>query len=62
TFTDPERRAQVAAMMPAPLGRHAQPQEIAALIAFLASPANSYVTGQVIFCDGGQEALQRAIW
>jgi NAD(P)-dependent dehydrogenase (short-subunit alcohol dehydrogenase family) len=59
TFSDPKRRAQIAAFMPAPLGRHAQPAEIAALIGFLVSPANSYMAGQVIYCDGGQEALQR---
>ena len=59
TFTDPARRAHVSAMMPIPLGRHAQPSEIASLIAYLVSPANSFTTGQVIFCDGGQEALQR---
>jgi NAD(P)-dependent dehydrogenase (short-subunit alcohol dehydrogenase family) len=49
TFTDPVRRAQVSAMMPIPLGRHAQPREIASLIAYLVSPANSFTTGQVIF-------------
>lgn len=36
-----------------PLGRIGQPAEIAALIAFLASPAASFITGQCLSADGG---------
>jgi NAD(P)-dependent dehydrogenase (short-subunit alcohol dehydrogenase family) len=42
---------------PLPLGRAAEPEEIAACIAFLAGPEASFVTGSVIVADGGGSAV-----
>lgn len=44
---------------PMRLGRHAQPEEVARLIAFLGGADNSYMVGQIIFCDGGANATLR---
>jgi len=39
-----------------PLGRLAQPADMAGTAVFLASPASDYVTGQLIYVDGGYMA------
>jgi len=39
-----------------PLRRHAKPEEIAALFAYLASDDAAYATGHVYTCDGGEIA------
>lgn len=52
----PEMLAAVNAKLP--LNRHAAPEEIAALFAFLASAEASYITGATIAIDGGETAGQ----
>jgi Tropinone reductase 1 len=36
------------------MGRIAEPEEVASMVAFLCMPAASYMTGQVICVDGGR--------
>ena len=48
----------LAAGQATPIGRAARPQEIAELVAFLASEANSYITGQLIVIDGGNSIVE----
>jgi 3-oxoacyl-[acyl-carrier protein] reductase len=36
-----------------PMGRFGQPEEVAEVVAFLAAPTTTYITGQVIQIDGG---------
>ncbi|MCQ3803244.1 MAG: SDR family NAD(P)-dependent oxidoreductase [bacterium] len=48
---DPESWSEMLAGTP--MGRHGEPEEIAAVIAFLASDDPSFVTGAIVTADGG---------
>lgn len=53
---NPETRAQVLGRIP--MGRVADPKDVAGAAVFFASPAASFVTGQVLYIDGGITASQ----
>lgn len=54
----PNSRETLASHGPShPLGRVGQPQDVAEVIAFLASPASAFMTGALVMADGGYTAL-----
>eukprot|EP00037_Helgoeca_nana_P015810 m.148117 g.148117 ORF g.148117 m.148117 type:complete len:89 (+) comp23190_c1_seq4:1115-1381(+) len=61
-----EGRNAMKSMVPKPLhpGKWGHPDEVAKLLAFLVSEDNSLTTGQVVFIDGGYDAVMRSgdIW
>jgi len=58
-LTNDESRRKI--LSRSPLGRCGEPDEVAAIAAFLASDDASYVTGQTIYPDGGRLALNYTV-
>ncbi len=59
-----EGRANLAKVAPMPLHGYLEPSTVAELMIWLGSEANSHVTGQTIYIDGGADASLRGddIW
>ncbi len=55
TLEDPERLRRYLASCP--LGRVGQPEDVVGACIFLASPASDFITGQVLYLDGGLTAI-----
>jgi NAD(P)-dependent dehydrogenase (short-subunit alcohol dehydrogenase family) len=55
-YERPEFREQILARIP--LGRIADPKDVVASVLFFASPGASFITGQVLYVDGGITASQ----
>lgn len=59
TLKDPEKVRQLEALIP--LGRIGKPEEVAAVVAFLASDDASYVTGSTYYVDGGMIRMAKSL-
>ncbi|MET3130907.1 glucose 1-dehydrogenase [Oxalobacteraceae bacterium GrIS 1.11] len=58
-LSSPEARHTI--LSRTPLGRCGEPEEVAAIAAFLASDDASYMTGQTLYVDGGRLALNYTV-
>jgi NAD(P)-dependent dehydrogenase (short-subunit alcohol dehydrogenase family) len=59
-FDQPDMMALIAQSNPIAVKDYAQPGEIAELIDFLLGMENHYLLGQIIFIDGGSDAILRS--
>lgn len=55
-LADPQVRERL--LQRIPLGRVAEPQDVAGPVQFFCSPAAAFVTGQILYVDGGLTATQ----
>ncbi|MEM6762522.1 MAG: SDR family NAD(P)-dependent oxidoreductase [Pseudomonadota bacterium] len=53
--------AKKALLSRTPMGRIGEPEEVAAIVAFLASDEASYMTGQTVYADGGRLPLNYVV-
>jgi len=63
-LSDPDRSAAMKSMVPLRGAYPGRPEQMAAILAWCASPENSLMTGQILFVDGGVECVQRGeqVW
>ena len=52
-----DKQYEAAVLERTPLGRVAMPEEVARVVAFLASPAASYMAGTTVAVDGGYSVM-----
>lgn len=59
-----EGRRQLAEMVPMPLNGFFEPEDAAELLVWLTSEANAHLCGQIIYIDGGSDAVMRgdSVW
>lgn len=58
-LTSDEARARI--LSRTPLRRLGEPAEVADVVAFLLSEASSYMTGEIVYVDGGRSALNYTV-